>query len=207
MSLPCWLLGLGHHRNGASRPLGEAGLVGGFQNDAFQHLPGRLRSQKWLLSTSASPGWVLVASFLTRQLFKISKGSDPAPFIWQPLLWVLEHVRFCVCPLKSRVCVFYSPLGFPNASLSGLQSWKGPLQSMGSSSPCRSPSLGSPLWDLGPSPWQNPSNYDYHTLFWSPTNRYGSQLYCVSTLPPIPVGFFFLSFFLFFCCTSWYVGS
>lgn len=200
MSLPCWLLGLGHHRNGASRPLSEAGLVEGFQNDAFQHLPGRLKSPKWLLSTSAFPR-VLVASFLTRQLFKTSKGSEPAPFIRQPLLLVLDHVRFCVCPLKSRVCVFCSPLGFPNVSLSGPQSWKGPLQSMESSSPCRSLNLGSPMWDLGPSPWQNPSNYDYHTLFWSPTNRYGSQLYCVSTLPPIPVGFFF------FCCTSWYVGS
>ena len=138
-----------------------------------------------------SPEWVLVASFLTRQLFKTSEGSEPAPFIRQPLLLVLDHVRFCVCPLKSRVCVFCSPLGFPNVSLSGPQSWKGPLQSMESSSPCRSLNLGSPVWDLGPSPWQNPSSYDYHTLFWSPTNRYGSQLYCVSTLPPIPVGFFF----------------
>ena len=188
--VPAFLVaGMGHHRNGASRPLGETGLVGGFQNGAFQHLPGRLRSPKWPLSTSASPEWALVASFLTRQLFKTSKGSDPAPFIWQPLLCILERVRFCVCPLKSRVSVFCSPLGFQmQVSLAFktrrvlFKAW-GPL-----------PHAVPPVWGAQYGTWaphlgRIPAVRIIILFVGHHTNRCGSHLYCVSTLPPIPVGF------------------
>ena len=150
-----------------------------FQNDTWQHQcpHDRTASLKWLLPASMSSGGVPLASSLPERLFKVSK------WVWPRLLlnyYLLECVRFCMCPLRVEslfpIALWLShtqaPLALRARHYRNLSSW------------CRAHGLGSLMWGsdpllLGENLW----NYDCPSICGSPTQGYGSWLYCVSAPP------------------------
>ena len=77
---------------------------------------------KWLPPASMSLRIVLIASYQSKSLSKISKGVWPDSFQTTTSVLVLECMRFCICPLRVET-VAGSPLPLPYLSRTGLQNY------------------------------------------------------------------------------------
>ena len=99
-------------------------LEGGFQNDTCQHQSphGRTSSQKWLPLVSVFPR---VTSICPLPLWETIQDQQvrltQSPFKLLLFPWVLEHVRFCVCPLRVET-ISHGSLALLKLSSSGFQS-------------------------------------------------------------------------------------
>ena len=76
----------------------------GFPGGAWQHRglssPGWASAPKWMPQVSMPPRWEPVTSCLSQRLFKNSWWVQPGSFQTTACALGLEHVRFCVCPLR-----------------------------------------------------------------------------------------------------------
>ena len=81
---------------------GSNKLKGGFQNDACQHqcTSGRMNSQNCLRPVSMSPGWVQVASCLSRKFSKVNRWVWPRTLSMYFFCLAFQNMWFHVCPLS-----------------------------------------------------------------------------------------------------------
>ena len=93
------------------------------------------------------PGWVPGASCLSGMLFKIRRWVWPWLLPYYCLCTGTVPVRFCVCPLRAA---FSFPTALQLTSMEAMLVFKA-SHSGGSSFQCRTPRLGSLMWDSDPS--------------------------------------------------------
>ena len=114
-------------------------------------------------------------------------------------LWVLAHVRFCLCLQDWSICFPQSPWkSYNHIPLTFKARFPGDSQSL-----CGMPRLGSLMYCSEPSQhWENFSGIIVFQFVGHPPGRYGIWFYCVAPLLPPCYSFFFVfghevSFFFF----------
>lgn len=157
-------------------------LEGRFQNGICQYpcSCGRMNSSKWLLPVPTSPGWATVAFYLSQWRSRSASRFDPGSYQITASVLDSRACKIWFLPFKNEVSIFPSPLGLLKVSPAGFHSqmfWSLPSQ-------CRTPRLGSLMWDSDLSLLcENLCSCSY-SGFGSPTWEYRISLYHVST-PPI----------------------
>lgn len=157
-------------------------LEGGLKSGTclYQCPHGRTSFQKWLLPASVPSTLDIPTCLLSLQkaLQDQQVGLTQAFFRLLPLCWVLEHVRFCSCPLGAIFSCNPSALQYTSPTVlkprcSGHHWLWGRISG-----------LESPTWGLDPLLLGSSiCNFDYPSISGLPTQGCGSYLYHISASP------------------------
>ena len=141
---------------------------------------GRTRFQNWLLPASVPSTLGLPACLLSLQeaLQDQQVGLTQAFFRLLPLCWLLEHVRFCLCPLGAMFSCNPSALQYTSPTVLKPR-FCGSSWLWG-----RISRLESPTWGLDPLLLgKSICSFDYPSISGLPTQRCGSYIYHISASP------------------------